>query len=116
MPVTSEVKLQHKIQDLLTYEQDRATSNFGVTNRRPLKDSYPSHDEQKASQLFEPSELVAMIPISAEQFLPFHIPPVLLVQPVATQELPDASVIRLSLRRFQGHELVEIFVDDGRLA
>lgn len=57
-----------------------------------------------------------MISVASEHSLSFLRPVLFLVQPVATEKLPDAGVVGLLLRRFDRDELVEVFVDRGRLA
>ena len=57
-----------------------------------------------------------MIPITTEGSLTFLTPSFLLLEPTAAKELPNASIIRLLLRRFKGNELVEILVNRRRVA
>lgn len=57
-----------------------------------------------------------MIAIPTEHTLAFLRPFSFLVEPGAAQELPNASVVGLFLRRFQGDQFVEIFINRGGFA
>jgi hypothetical protein len=57
-----------------------------------------------------------MISVSTEEFLAFHIPSVLLLQPLPSEELPNTGIIRFPLRGFQRNKFVEVLIDDRRFA
>jgi len=57
-----------------------------------------------------------MIPVTTKGPLTFLRPAFLLVKPMAAQELPDASIIWLFLRRLKRDESVEVLVYGSRIA
>lgn len=65
---------------------------------------------------FKPIQSIPMITIAAKRALADLAPILLLAQPVAAQELADAGVGGLLLRRLERDELVEVFVDGCGLA
>ena len=54
---------------------------------------------------------VAVISVASKGPLALLRPAFLLTKPVSTQELPNASVIRLPLRRLQWNETIEVLID-----
>ena len=55
-----------------------------------------------------------MISVATKELFAFHIPAMLLVQPVSTKKLPDAGIVWFLLWGLEGHELVEVLIDEGR--
>jgi len=58
---------------------------------------------------------VTMVAVPAECALGFLAPVLLLLQPIAAQELTNASVGRFLLGRLQWDQFVEVLVHGGRL-
>lgn len=63
----------------------------------------------------KPIDLVAMESIPAKRPLSFGGPVRLLLEPVASEELPNTCIVRFLLRGLERDQLVEVLIQCGRL-
>ena len=64
-----------------------------------------------SGQLIQSSNNISLIPVSAKSSLNFLGPATLLIEPIAAQELTNAGIVWLLLRRLERDEAIEVLVD-----
>lgn len=76
----------------------------------------PAALQISCSRRLQSSKLIPMIPIATKQLLALHTPSMLLVQPVATEELPDTGIVWFLLGRLERDKPIEVLIDEGGFA